>query len=119
MTKKEYMEFHRSSCDKMIEITKKKNADYSGTGDDPFANFRRIGHSDQSWILIGFLTRMTDKMARLESFIQRGYLLVEDESFEDSCLDLANYSILLSGYVKSMKPATQTEKPAENFPELR
>lgn len=103
MTKKEYMKFHADSCHKMIKITKAKNADYTGSGDDPFKNFKAVGFYDERWILIGFFTRMTDKFGRLASFIQKGFLLVKDESVEDSLLDLANYCILLSGYIRSLR----------------
>jgi hypothetical protein len=113
MTKLEYIEFHKRCCDLMVEITKKKNADYTGTGDDPFKNFSRIGASNPSWALIGFLTRMSDKFARLESFVERGHLLVADESFEDTALDLANYCILMIGFV-----AAQREKEGKDKSEF-
>lgn len=107
MTKQEYMKFHADLCAKMIEITKKKNADYTGIGDDPFKNFKAVGFYDQSWILIGFFTRMTDKFGRLASFLQKGILLVKDESLEDTLLDLANYCLLLCGYLKSVREAKE------------
>jgi hypothetical protein len=96
MNKKEYMKFHEACTEKMISITKKKNSDYTGNSQDPFKNFRRRGE-------YGFLVRMDDKLARLESFLEKGSFEVSDESFEDTCLDLANYSILLAGYVKAKK----------------
>jgi hypothetical protein len=96
MTRLEYMEFHQSCCDKMVKLTEKKNADYCGKSEDPFNNFRRRGEH-------GFLVRMDDKLARIESFIEKGTYEVKDESFEDTCLDLANYAILLCGYMKAKK----------------
>lgn len=96
MNKKEYMEFHQQCANTLVEITKKKNADYSGTGDDPFKNFRKRGE-------MGFLVRMDDKMARIESFLEKGSYEVEDENFLDTCLDLANYAILLAGFMKAKK----------------
>jgi hypothetical protein len=103
MTKSEYLEFHREMCDKMIEITKRKNADYAGSGDDPFANFRQVGSIVQvkGVIEIGFVTRMSDKFARIGSFISNGELQVKDESVDDTLLDLANYCILFMGYLES------------------
>ncbi len=94
----------------MISITQKKNADYTGVGDDPFKNFRAVGFYNQSWILVGFFTRMTDKFGRLASFIERGVLLVKDETIEDSLLDLANYCVLLAGYIRSMRFAKSQKK---------
>ena len=105
MTKQEYMEFHRACCDKMIDITKKKNSDYTGGSGDPFANFEQIGSLVQvkSVVEIGFLTRMSDKLSRIGSFVTKGFLLVKDESVEDTLLDLANYCILFAGYLRSKR----------------
>lgn len=104
MTKQDYIEFHEYCCRKLVEITKAKNADYSGAGDDPFNNFRHIGnliHSDDiDMVAAGFLTRMSDKFSRIGSFVAKGELQVKDESVTDSLLDLANYSILFAGYLK-------------------
>lgn len=106
MTKAEYIELHQYLCLKMVEITKAKNADYSGSGDDPFSNFRQIGHLVQmpNVCEIGFLTRMSDKFSRIGSFISKGTLQVKDESVEDTLLDLANYCLLMIGFLKSQKP---------------
>lgn len=103
MTKQEYMDFHAECCRKMIEVTKAKNADYTGTSDDPFANFSRVEIVGICSTLQGFLTRMFDKFSRITSFVQKGVLEVKDESVEDTLLDLANYSILMAGYIKSIK----------------
>ena len=101
MTKKEYIELHQQLCLKMVEITKAKNQDYSGAGDDPFANFRHIGNLVQipNAVEIGFLTRMSDKFSRIGSFISNGTLAVKDESVDDTLLDLSNYCILFLGYL--------------------
>jgi hypothetical protein len=109
MTKKEYIQFHADSCEKMKVITAAKNADYTGVGDDPFANFSRVSAMGICSTEQGFLVRMNDKMSRLSSFIQRGILIVKDESLEDTCLDLANYAILLAAYIKSRKAEVQTD----------
>jgi hypothetical protein len=94
VTKKEYMSFHKAACDKMVAITKAKNADYCGTNPSPFANFAKHGE-------LGFLVRMHDKIARVESFVSKGFLKVKDESVLDTLFDLANYSILLAGFITS------------------
>lgn len=98
MTKQEYFEFAQDFFNTCIETSKKKNADYTGGSDDPFSNFTAVGID---WTEIGFYTRMTDKMARLKSFIKNGELQVKDESVIDSLNDLANYCCLLAGYLKS------------------
>lgn len=109
MNKEQYFKFHRECCDRMIEITKNKNADYTGVGDDPFANFTRTESGGIATTEQGFLVRMSDKMSRLASFAQKGSYAVKDESFEDTCLDLANYAILLAGYMRSKKEGVPVE----------
>lgn len=102
MNREEYLEFHRRACDKMIDITKKKNADYTGGSDDPFNNFRHIGELVQGLpnvCEIGFLTRMSDKFSRIGSFVAKGKIEVTDESVDDTLLDLANYCVLMLGFI--------------------
>ncbi len=111
MTKAEYIKFHEDFCTRMVEITKKKNADYSGAGDDPFNNFRHVGnfvHTNALDIVaVGFLTRMSDKFSRIGSFISNGELQVKDESVEDTLLDIANYSTLFAGYLREVRTAQE------------
>jgi hypothetical protein len=101
--KDRYLAYHKSCCDRLVEITAKKNADYTGTDPDPFANFTRVESLGIASTEQGFLTRMVDKICRISSYVQKGTLQVNDESVEDTLLDLANYSILLAGYIKSKK----------------
>jgi hypothetical protein len=110
MTKAEYMKFHEDCCQKLVAITKAKNADYTGIGDDPFANFCRVEALGIASTEQGFLTRMLDKFCRLISFAQKGVLEVKDESVEDSLLDLANYSILLAGYIRTKRERARAQQ---------
>lgn len=103
MTKEEYFKFHQECVEKMSAITKAKNADYTGKGDDPFANFSRAEALGICSTEQGFLVRMSDKLSRISSFAQKGELMVKDESVEDTLLDLANYCVLMAGYLKSKK----------------
>ena len=106
MTKDEYFKFHKAFCDNMVSITKAKNADYTGNDPDPFGNFNRVEQLGICSTEQGFLTRMTDKFCRIISFVQKGELLVKEESVQDTLHDLANYCALMSGYIESKK-----EKP--------
>lgn len=101
MTRDQYLTFHRQMCEQMIKITEMKNHDYSNSL-DPFANFRVVGSLGLS-VEHGFITRMSDKLSRLSNFFLQGELKVKDESILDTCLDLANYSLLLAGYLQSEK----------------
>jgi hypothetical protein len=103
MNKQEYLEYHRSCCDKMMDITTRKNHDYAGFSDDAYSNFTVVENCGIASTEQGFLTRMMDKISRINSFVKQGVLNVKDESIEDTLIDLANYSILMAGYIKSKK----------------
>lgn len=101
MTKSDYIQFHEEFCKKMIEVTKAKSADYTGVTDDPFRNFRLVEEMGLCSVEVGFITRISDKVARLSSFATKGMLEVKDESVTDTLMDCANYCILMAGYLKS------------------
>ncbi len=103
MTREEYLAYHKAACEKMHAITTAKNNDYTGSSDDPFANFKIVEVYGVVNAEEGFFTRMSDKFSRLASFIKKGVLYVKDESIEDTLLDLANYCILLAAYLKDKK----------------
>ena len=91
---------HRRMCQQANEVMQAKNADYAGhTGVQPFANFTRCENLNICRTEIGMLTRMCDKFSRLISFVNSGQLKVKDESIQDTCVDLINYSILLYAYL--------------------
>lgn len=115
MTREEYLNYHRQFCDRMVALTQKKNADYSGGSvtQDPFANFSEVEMLGIASTEQGFLTRMNDKFARIRSFVKKGVLMVSDESVEDTLMDLANYSILMAGYIKAKRDANQLSLPIE------
>jgi len=113
MNKVEYLAYHKQACEKMMAITQAKNADYTGSGDDPFANFTRVEALGITDTVRGFLVRMTDKISRITSFAQKGVLEVKDESVEDTLFDLANYSLLLAAFIKSQKDAAKVEAREE------
>lgn len=103
MNNEEYLEYHKQFCDKMHEITTKKNHDYAGFSDSAFANFEVVEKCGITTTEQGFLTRMMDKISRVNSFLKQGVCLVDDEKIEDSLADLSNYSILLAAYIKTKK----------------
>lgn len=110
MSKREYLEYHSKFCEKMIEITKIKNADYTGGSEDPFANFKTVENFGCVSTEQGFFTRMVDKFSRIASFIKLGVLMVKEESVQDSLLDLANYCALFSAYIESQKSPVVVRK---------
>ena len=101
MKTKEYLQFHRDCCDKMIAISEAKNHDYAGfSDDDPFANFRMCESLNITSVEKGILTRMCDKMSRISNLLNKDRA-VEEETIEDTLLDLANYAIILRNYLLS------------------
>ena len=82
--------FHQL-LEKMGEIHDKKNYDYGGG--EMLGNFmeaKKIGVDPFKAVLV----RMTDKYARICSLAKRGTAEVEDESIEDTLIDMANYCLL-------------------------
>lgn len=100
MTTEQFLQEFEDVTKQMLELTRKKNHDYSN-GDDPFKNFTMVEQMGIATAEQGFLTRMNDKMMRLTTFANGGKLLVADEKAEDTLKDLAVYSILMLCYLRS------------------
>lgn len=108
MTREELLKMHEILCEKGRSLMRKKNADYAGNeGKEPFANFTRVEAMGICSTEQGFLVRMTDKMSRLSSFVESGKLAVENESFEDTIIDIINYSVLMYSYLHDKKTQEQ------------
>lgn len=103
MNKVDFLEYHKQFCDNMRSISESKSHDYSGFQDSVFGNFEVVERCGISEVEVGFLTRMMDKISRINSFIKQGVCLVDDEKITDSLSDLANYSILLAAYITDKK----------------
>lgn len=107
MTKKELLQLHEELTSEALEIMRKKNQDYTGTNPDPFANFRGIAVAMGVEPEIGLMLRHGDKMQRVKSFIENGFLAVEDESLRDIAHDWINYGVLLYGMASERKAAIE------------
>lgn len=98
MINSEYLNDFEEALNKMYEICQKKNADYADIS-DPFRNFRMV---EQMWLCTveqWLLVRMSDKMSRISNLLEKE-AQVNDESIEDTLIDLANYSIILKLYIQ-------------------
>lgn len=73
---------HSNICIELNEIYKAKNHDY---GDSFGETYKKLG-------IISAVTRITDKVNRLQSLCTKDALV--DESIKDTLMDLANYSIM-------------------------
>lgn len=109
MTKQEYIEFVEGLFKQKLEVTKAKNADYTGNSEDPFANFTAVEALGICSAEVGFLVRMVDKIMRTNSFVQKGVLEVKDEKINDTLSDLSNYADLLQGYIESKRRANLSD----------
>lgn len=69
----------------MYKIYEKKNHDYGNS----------FSQSVHSYGPIAGLTRIGDKFHRLESLILKGEQKVQDESINDTLIDMANYCVML------------------------
>lgn len=118
MTREEFLEYHRMMCEKMHAISKAKNQDYTGGSkvNDAFANFKLVEEYGITDAPTGFLTRMSDKVSRIISLLTTGKQAVKDESVQDTLIDLANYCILLAGYLESVK--REPEQPLKGLGQL-
>ncbi|NFC67275.1 DUF1599 domain-containing protein [Clostridium botulinum] len=76
------IEKHKRICVDLNEVYKHKNHDY---GDSFGETYKKLG-------VISAVTRITDKVNRLQSLCTKDALV--DESIEDTLKDLANYSIM-------------------------
>lgn len=76
-------EKHAEICKQLNQIYRDKNHDY---GDSFGETFEKLG-------IISAVTRITDKVNRLQSLCTKEQQ-VNDESIEDTLLDLANYAIM-------------------------
>jgi len=76
----------------MLITYEAKDTDYASNG-KPMGNLRlseKMGIAPWKAVLL----RMSDKLSRIESFIQRGEYSVEDEKVTDTLIDFANYALL-------------------------
>lgn len=83
---------HRDLLDKMHETYKAKNAAYGNSFDK---SIDKYGYT-------AALVRIEDKKNRLDQLLLEGGA-VNDEAIEDTCLDMANYSIMLAMYLLEKK----------------
>ena len=100
MTRDELLQHHKDITEDALILMEKKNHDYAGNN-DPFANFLRVQHLGICTAEQGFLVRMADKLSRLSTYATVGKLEVKDEGVYDTLIDMINYSVLLSAYIKS------------------
>lgn len=78
------VEQHKKICDNLNKIYEKKNHDYGNS----------FGETYKDLGIISAVTRISDKFNRLKTLAKGENNLVNDESLEDTLLDMANYCIM-------------------------
>lgn len=120
MTNDEFLSLAKQETNKVLEILKNKNSDYTGGSFDPFANFRVTEALGLSNAETGILIRMVDKVQRIKSFVAKGSLQVSNESVQDSLRDIIGYSLILLGMLdsKKLRPAPLGKEELEELAEM-
>jgi len=110
MNREDLLNIHETLTRRARELMDKKNRDYAGRGGtEPFANFTRVESMGICSTELGMLVRITDKLSRLSSFAESGKLAVENESFEDTIIDVINYMVLFYAYLQDKTSKTNAE----------
>ena len=110
MNREDLLNIHETLTRRARELMDKKNRDYAGRGGtDPFSNFTRVESMGICSTELGMLVRITDKLSRLSSFAESGKLAVENESFEDTIIDVINYMVLFYAYLQDKTSKTNAE----------
>lgn len=81
--------------EKAVAIIVAKNHDYTVNSTDFYHNFNaseEIGIPGWKAVYI----RLGDKLNRIKTFIKTNVLKVTDESFVDTCVDIANYFLIMA-----------------------
>lgn len=94
---------HSDICAKLTALYERKNHDY---GDS-------FGKSYAEWGLPMACIRLSDKLNRLKAYAKNTDLKVNDESIEDTLMDLANYAVMTLIELQGNPPADAGEEPVE------
>lgn len=89
--------------EKMKDLHIKKNAGYSGDGQDRWANFRMSESFGVSAVL-GCLVRMSDKFIRIQNLIKNPKNEQVGEAITDTLMDLASYALITICLLNETKP---------------
>jgi|SRR5579872_4722674 len=106
-TQKDLIKAHKEMCEEARALMALKNHDYA-KNNDPLRNFHMFGS-------FGVLVRLSDKIARLRTFEEKGFFKVKDESVKDTILDIVNYALIYHAYLTNackngLTPDKQTAK---------
>jgi len=81
----------------VIDTFKRKNAAY---GNDTLANFYRVERDFEIVPMVGLITRMSDKMSRIENLLDDPDLEKVGEALQDTYTDLGAYALIAIMIIK-------------------
>jgi len=90
----ELFQLHIDLTERSRLLMARKNHDYSKIG--PFDNFKVCEALQITSAENGIIIRIGDKLSRLASIFEKG-VQVNEESIDDTILDIINYAVLLYG----------------------
>ena len=99
-----YLDFHKKLCDDSRDLSEKKQRDYTDLSspelESVFGNFmgpekRGIAKCDTV-----MLCRLDEKFTRLINCLKNGGCEVEDETLQDTLMDMLNFVCLIAYYQK-------------------
>lgn len=105
---------------KAIGICVERSKKYASE-DDPFKNFRSAAAFAGTDVSRGILTRIGDKLSRLQNAIERAEDGDEysDESFDDTIIDLCNYFVILRNWrIVERDELAESQRQLRLFEEL-
>jgi hypothetical protein len=86
-----------NTFERCMEVAIRKNNDYGGSNNNPFANFE---NSTVAGVTVerGILVRLMDKMSRISTLLEKE-AMVKDEAITDTIEDAINYLAILKSYI--------------------
>jgi hypothetical protein len=106
MTNKEFLDFQKDFFAKIMVTCEDKNKDYTSGSGDAFHNFTLVEKLGIGTALQCLLIRMSDKYARLVTFMNTGKLSVANESATDALMDIVGYASIAAGLLKDQENIT-------------
>ncbi len=83
--------------ERCMEVAIRKNNDYGGSNNNPFANFENATVAGVT-VERGILVRLMDKMSRISTLLEKE-AMVKDEAITDTIEDAINYLAILKSYI--------------------
>jgi hypothetical protein len=83
--------------ERCMEVAIRKNNDYGGSKNNPFANFENATVAGVT-VERGILVRLMDKMSRISTLLEKE-AMVKDEAITDRIVDAINYLAILKSYI--------------------